>query len=93
MTQIFQLSRADVIKGGDIIPAYIVEDSDTRGVPASVLLDYINANAAVEDQYIQSGTGAVANTSEGKARESVSFDDYLSDAHREVAITGVCAWV
>jgi len=65
MTTIYQLSRADSIALGDLFPAFILEDGDQRGVAASVLLAFMEANLSrgtLETQYAApSATGFSVN--------------------------------
>lgn len=44
MTTINQLSAADEVSLGDLLPAFILEDGDTRKVSLSVLLAFLEAN-------------------------------------------------
>ena len=44
MTQIYQLSAADVIASSDLLPVYVMEDGDTRKVTLSTLIEFLEAN-------------------------------------------------
>ena len=44
MTQIIQLSEADALALGDVFPAYIYEEGDTRKVSINTLLAFLEEN-------------------------------------------------
>lgn len=44
MTTINNLTRADKVSPGDVLPAYVQFDGDARGVSIGLLLDYIQKN-------------------------------------------------
>ncbi len=50
--QINQLSRADSVSGGDLLPAFISGSSDTRAVPVSVLATFIQAQVSPSGSFI-----------------------------------------
>lgn len=72
MPQINQLSRADTVTAGDLIPAFVTSVGDARAVPVSVLAAYIQTLlTAVDDKVTQyaapSATGftvTIPNTDE-----------------------------
>lgn len=72
MPQINQLSRADSVSAGDLLPAFVSDVGDARAVPVSVLAAYIQTLlTAVDDKVTQyaapSATGftvTIPNTDE-----------------------------
>lgn len=47
MAQIYELSSADSLASGDLIPIFVVDDQDTRKASLSALLEYIESSANI----------------------------------------------
>lgn len=52
MPQINQLSRADTVTSGDLIPAFVTSVGDARAVPVSVLAAYIQTLLTAADDKV-----------------------------------------
>ncbi len=79
MPQIYQLPLISEASPGDQIPVYQPQNGDTRRLPMSALVDFVEQTqetSAERIQFLQAGTGAQVRSVQSKLRDVVSVKDF-----------------
>ena len=79
MPQIYQLPLISEASPGDQIPVYQPQNGDTRRLPMSALVDFVEQTqetSAERIQFLQAGTGAQVRSVQSKLRDSLSVKDF-----------------